>query len=93
MKPPKGVPKDEWLLAIGLARYEPVGFDWARATACSEAIAGGIGFDRPDWSAAYNGAGSVLGTWANRSNDSSGRRNPDAYAAGAALAMALEVES
>ncbi len=83
MRKPKGVPRDEWLLAIGLAEadfWRPVG-SW-RIAECIATLGDGTGMF-PD---VQCGAYDVM--YASTSLLPPG--NPDAYAAGAALAMALE---
>lgn len=102
-RPPKGVPRDEWLLAIGLANHgarrhadyvnhgfvhwvaawvkdaaivtDPVG-QWLRDDDSDElsAMAGAYAMRRPERSWPF----------------CRDHGNPDAFAAGAALAMALE---
>jgi hypothetical protein len=89
VKPPRGVPRAEWLLAVGLGRDRIK--DWmshggSHHVAYRIADAGHYG---SDWSAAYNGASDArLGVAGEMLSGDEG--NPDAYAAGAALAMALE---
>lgn len=102
-KPPRGVPRDEWLLAVGLARYPStadglservrqmhpmLGVTHRIATAISDMHTGHSG---SDWSASYDGAGVVTGEWYDDAEES-WRSNRDAYYAGAGLAMALESE-
>lgn len=81
MKPPKGVPRDEWLLAIGLAA-QPASDDAVVLARVIDPEGVWIAGDGSDCSAAFNGAAFDF------YDDDEG--NPDAYAAGAALAMALE---
>jgi hypothetical protein len=93
VKPPRGVPRAEWLLACGLARFEktwpqPHGptHDYAPAISGRKSVYPPYAAIGSDHSAAYAGADSVLNpfvTWRDEGN-------PDAYAAGAALAIALE---
>lgn len=85
-KPPRGVPRDEWLLAVALANY--------RSGAFSDYCA--LDNEPGDWAGLGDGYGSdasafANGTW-HRSSQLGDEGNPDAYAAGAALAMALESE-
>lgn len=83
MRPPKGVPRDEWLLAIGLANHRI-----APMVGCD--VAAAIHPDRlqrdPGYGAAWNGAATMRGC----SGWDTDENQPDSYAAGAALAMALE---
>jgi hypothetical protein len=93
VRKPRGVPRDEWLLAVGLARFkktwpQPHGptHDYALAISGRKSVYQPYARLGSDHSAAYCGADSVLRpfvTWRDE-------ENPDAYAAGAALAMALE---
>jgi hypothetical protein len=83
--PPKGVPRDEWLLAFGLAVHTPG--VWKYAADVAIAIDPTFG---PEFEAAWNAA------WAVRSprlDDRGDAGHPDAYAAGAALALALEEDA
>lgn len=95
MRPPKGVPRDEWLLAIGLAGYRGPADD---ACAIAEAIAPGEShLPSSPTDVVFMGAYDVLSI--NRMPGRCPERQraaadmPDFYAAGAALAMALEVPS
>lgn len=97
MKAPKGVPRDEWLLAQALPRFRAS--TYTREHDVATAV---CGFEyRPHGrhdeyerrnragAAAYSGADDLIfepvgvPSWGDYGN-------PDAYAAGAALAMALE---
>jgi hypothetical protein len=88
------IPRDEMLLAEGLARFGETSLRRSYETRgrlthrYAEAISGArLGEGTSDWSGAYDGAGTITGVWPEEMGDS---HNPDAYAAGAALAMALE---
>jgi hypothetical protein len=85
LKPPRGVPRDEWLLAIGLASY----FEAHRiGSPLAVVIADCISGDGSGWLSARNGASCVkYGPACLQSPTTS---DVDCYAAGAALAMALE---
>lgn len=108
MKPPKGVPRDEWLLAIGLAApprsepgltfHESMGHDISRRITGRDLYAddGTYCGRGSDASAAYNGAihqRDGLGSEAMARVLGGDEGNPDAFAAGAALAMALEADA
>jgi hypothetical protein len=95
------IPRAEMLLAEGLANYDAVQLryeDTAMDARIAHRIAESISGEQQnsngssDWSASYNGAGSVTGAWAGEDSDFDYgyKRNQDAYLAGAALAMALE---
>jgi hypothetical protein len=85
MRPPRGVPRDEWLLAIGLATPAPE-CPSGREIADMLFPGGDYTARGTNNSAAFEGAFDVIfGT--HRGTDEG---NPDAYAAGAGLAMALE---
>jgi hypothetical protein len=85
VKKPKGVPRDEWLLAIGLASHGHA--PWADAGSVVIDMMDGRWWasDGSDASAATQGVHDAerIG------RDTSDEGNPDAYAAGAALAIAL----
>lgn len=78
MRPPRGVPRHEWLLTLMLAHQPHM-----------NALGGGLFAIGTDRSAAFTG-------YMERRRGGSGGHfvddegKPDAYAAGAALAMALE---
>jgi hypothetical protein len=82
---PRGVPMDEWLLAIGLAR-DATGTVHRRPMCwrVAEAMGGeGPGMDNSLWSIGYDAA----------RGDEPEHDDPDAYSASAGLAMALESDS
>lgn len=89
MRKPKGVPRDEWLLAIGLANEPDVTEDEAfRMALAIDPHGSWIRGDGNDQSAAFEGACDAVSLSGIGNGTDEG--NPDAYAAGAGLAMALE---
>ena len=87
MKPPRGVSRDEWLLAIGLANQKFSGslFDYTKWMA--EAFEANPMRAEDIRAAAYGGAASHV---YDDPMPSRFRLDRDAYRAGAALAMAME---
>jgi hypothetical protein len=104
MRRPKGVPRDEWLLAIGLANRgshrhasPQHGFVHHVAAWIKDAPLDCSGFwgewirgEDSDELAAMHGADHVTRHTVYSGHNETDCGNPDAYAAGAALAMALE---
>lgn len=89
MRKPKGVPRDEWLLAIGLANRPDTSSDESyRIARAIDPVGLWCASNGNDCSAAFEGACSVV--IASRMTEDTDEGNPDAYAAGAGLAMALE---
>jgi hypothetical protein len=83
VRPPKGVPRDEWLLAIGLANHRPGQWlQWGNVLAFSVGFGAAFDAARSGWLDAKG-----VATHALSAGDHGDRQ---AYAAGAALAMALE---
>jgi hypothetical protein len=90
------IPRDEMLLAEGLARYTvtpPSLFDFSPRTARVAKAIGGTEDMRTGsiWSASFNGAVSAVDP--NHKFAKRDEGNPDAFSAGRALMLALESDS